>query len=169
MRISDWSSDVCSSDLPGPDISRLRCLIVDDNEFMRTLMRRLLYALGARDIVESSGAREAFERLRTFAADLAFVDLMMVPTDGIELARLIRRSPDSAHRRLPIIMVSGQADLQRVQEARDAGVNEFLVKPVSAQTLLDRIGAVLLTKRQFIDIPSYFGPDRRRRQDPNYN
>jgi DNA-binding response OmpR family regulator len=54
----------------------------------------------------------------------------------------------------------------RVVEARDAGVTEFIAKPLSARTLLNRLNAVIYHPRAFVRTPSYFGPDRRRRADP---
>jgi DNA-binding response OmpR family regulator len=55
-----------------------------------------------------------------------------------------------------------------VVEARDAGVNEFVAKPVTARTLLDRIVATIYRPRAFVRTKDYFGPDRRRRADPDY-
>ena len=55
-----------------------------------------------------------------------------------------------------------------MQEARDVGVNEFLSKPVTARGVLERIAQVVDNPRAFVRTPAYFGPDRRRRADPNY-
>ncbi len=65
-------------------------------------------------------------------------------------------------------MLTGHAARARVEEARDAGVTEFVVKPVTARAVLDRINAVILRPRHFVRTSEYFGPDRRRRQDPAY-
>ena len=66
-------------------------------------------------------------------------------------------------------MMTGHSARSRVYEARDAGVTEFVVKPVNARTLLDRIMAVIYRPRPFVRTKSYFGPDRRRRADPNFS
>jgi two-component system, chemotaxis family, chemotaxis protein CheY len=153
---------------PALDLSRLRCLVVDDNEFMRTLLRELLHALGLKQVMECVDGEQAFKTLQTFQADLLLADLLMEPVDGITFTKRIRLAQDSPNRFLPIIMVSGHSELQRVELARDAGVNEFLVKPVSPQSLYRHISSVILTPRQFVRTPDYFGPDRRRRQDPDY-
>ncbi len=69
----------------------------------------------------------------------------------------------------PVIMITGHSTLQRVNEARDAGVNEFLAKPLTARGVLDRVGLVIDHPRPFVKTDSYFGPDRRRRSDPHWD
>jgi CheY-like chemotaxis protein len=95
--------------------------------------------------------------------DLAIVDYNMFPLDGVEFTRLVRTGPDSANIYLPIIMMSGHAEKSRIYAARDAGVTEFLVKPITAKAILDRINAVILKPRAFIKTSAYCGPCRRRR------
>jgi response regulator RpfG family c-di-GMP phosphodiesterase len=65
-------------------------------------------------------------------------------------------------------MITGHAERHRVEAARDAGVNELLVKPVTEKALHSRIQEVILRPRPFIFGPDYYGPCRRRRRDPNY-
>ena len=91
----------------------------------------------------------------------------MEPMDGLELTKLIRGN-ESNNRYAPIIMITAFSEIARVTLARDAGVNEILVKPIAATTLFTRIRAVIERPRLFVEAESYFGPDRRRRQDPNY-
>jgi DNA-binding NtrC family response regulator len=66
-------------------------------------------------------------------------------------------------------MITGHSTQRRVTEARDVGVNEFLSKPVTARGVLERIARVVDSPRPFVRSADYFGPDRRRRADPNYN
>jgi two-component system, chemotaxis family, chemotaxis protein CheY len=64
-------------------------------------------------------------------------------------------------------MVSAYAELWRVREARDAGCNEFVVKPFAARTLYAKIRTIVENPRPFVEVPDgYFGPDRRRRNTP---
>jgi DNA-binding response OmpR family regulator len=56
-----------------------------------------------------------------------------------------------------------------VVDARDAGVTEFVAKPLTAKAVLERIQAVIYRPRPFVRTPNYFGPDRRRREDPGFN
>jgi DNA-binding response OmpR family regulator len=88
----------------------------------------------------------------------------MAPMDGLELTRLIRTSEDSPDPFVPIIMLSGHVD--RMRAARDAGVSEFMMKPVSVRTFLACLGAVVERPRPFVRANGYFGPDRRRMLTP---
>ncbi len=92
----------------------------------------------------------------------------MSPVDGVEFTRLVRQAADSPNPFLPIIMLTGHAEKSRVMEARDAGVTEFVVKPVTARAVLDRLNAVIFHARPFVRTSEYFGPCRRRRDDPNH-
>jgi DNA-binding NtrC family response regulator len=69
---------------------------------------------------------------------------------------------------VPVIMITGHSTLRRVAEARDVGVTEFLSKPVTARGVIERITQVVEHPRSFVKTDRYFGPDRRRRDDPNY-
>jgi DNA-binding response OmpR family regulator len=100
---------------------------------------------------------------------VAFVDFQMAPVDGVEFTQLVRNASDSPNPFLPVIMLTGHADRARVEEARDAGVTEFIVKPVTARAVLDRLNNVINRPRSFVRTDDYFGPDRRRRQDPAYD
>jgi two-component system, chemotaxis family, chemotaxis protein CheY len=107
--------------------------------------------------------------MRLQAIDIVMTDLSMEPLDGIDFVRLIRNSPDSPNQMIPIVMVTGHSTQKRVAEARDAGVTEFLTKPVTARGVIERINEVVEHPRPFIRTESYFGPDRRRRVDHDYS
>ena len=106
--------------------------------------------------------------MRRWPADLAIVDFHMSPIDGVEFTRLVRQASDSPNPFLPIIMLTGYAERSRVEEARDAGVTEFIVKPVTAKAVLSRLQNVIYKPRPFVQTKTYFGPDRRRRADNDY-
>lgn len=149
-------------------LESLNILLADDNPNARAIVVTLLNSFGVRNVLEVCDGAEAVEMLRRWPADLALIDFKMQPLDGAELTRLVRNSPDSRDPYLPIIMMTGYTAKRRVVEARDAGVNEILVKPVRARALLDRIYAVILKPRSFVRTATYFGPCRRRRDDPNH-
>jgi two-component system chemotaxis response regulator CheY len=106
--------------------------------------------------------------MKTLDADIVICDWLMEPMDGNTFTKMIRKSENSSDIYVPIIMLTGHTELTRVVTARDAGVNEFLAKPVSATNIYQRIKMVLESPRQFIRTNDYFGPDRRRRDDPSY-
>lgn len=151
------------------NLERLSFLIVDDNKHMRGLLKSILLALGIRKVQEAGDGSEAFESLRNFPADLVICDWNMDPLDGLDFTRLIRTGDDSPNPFLPIIMLTGHTELNRVKEARDSGVNEFMAKPISAKSVYTRIKAVIERPRQFVRTSDYFGPDRRRLHGVPYN
>lgn len=144
-------------------LSTLRVLIADDNQRARTLLATMLEGIGITQIRQVADGGEAFQLLRHWPADLAFVDLNMEPVDGIGFIKLIRTAPGSPEPYLPVILITGAAQLGRIKQARDAGVNEVLVKPVAPQVVVDRLKAVIQSKRRFVRAPTYVGPDRRRK------
>jgi two-component system, chemotaxis family, chemotaxis protein CheY len=143
-------------------------LVIDDNTHMRGIIKELLRAVGVHDIKEAADPVEAFELIKTVPIDLVLVDFSMPIIDGIEFTQMVRTSSDSPNPYMPIIMITGHSERSRVKAARDSGVNEFLVKPVTAKNLMDRITSVVNNPRSFVKGGTYFGPDRRRRKDPAY-
>jgi len=148
------------------DLENVVFLVVDDNKFMRNILKGLLHSFGARQVLEADDGASALKELQASAVDIVITDLMMDPLDGFDLTRLIRTSEDSRNPYVPIITISGHTETHRVQEARDAGVNEFLAKPISATALFSRIYAVINQNREFVKSRNYFGPDRRRSKIP---
>lgn len=149
-------------------LQSLNILLVDDNQHMRAIASAILQSAGIRNIREVSDGAMALEALRAHAVDLAIVDFNMFPLDGVEFTRLVRNSADSPNPYLPIIMMTGHSEKSRVYEARDAGVTEFVVKPITAKAVFDRIQAVIMRPRSFVKTEDYFGPDRRRIASPDY-
>ena len=149
-------------------LSALQVLLVDDNPHMLTIASAVLKSAGIRKVLEARDGGTGLQLLRDNAVDLAIVDYNMFPLDGVEFTRLVRNSPDSVNPYLPIIMMTGHTGKQRVYEARDAGVTEFIVKPITAKAVLDRIQSVIWKPRPFVKTEGYFGPDRRRVTPPGF-
>lgn len=147
-----------------PDL--LKILLVDDNHHMRVMLIEILRAVGINQVFEASDGAEALQILRGQPVDLVMTDLAMSPLDGIDFVKLLRNSPDSPNPMLPVLMITGHLTLRRIQDARDAGVNEFLAKPITARGVLERLNMLIEQPRAYIRTDSYFGPDRRRRNDP---
>lgn len=138
-------------------------MVVDDQSSIRSMLRQILRVLGCVNLIEFDNAEEAWEYAKSKPIDLALIDWEMKPMSGINLIRKIRNDPASLNTFLPIIMVTGHSETCNIIRARDAGVTEYLVKPISAKTLLNRINNVIEHPRRFVRVGEYFGPDRRRR------
>ena len=148
-------------------LANIKFLVVDDNAFARMLIRRILVQFGASEIQEAKEGAGAMEETQSFKPDIIIIDWMMKPVDGMEFVRWLRDGKDSPAPFTPVIMVSAFSHMTNVLQARDAGINEFLAKPISAKSLLSRIQAVIDKPRQFVRADEYFGPDRRRRPLPH--
>ena len=146
----------------------LKILLVDDNQHMRLLLAEILRALGVHSIFEAGDGAEGLRTMRNSPIDIVMTDLSMLPMDGVEFVRLLRTSPESPNPMVPVIMITGHSTMTRVNEARNAGVNEFLTKPLTARGVIERLHQAVENQRPFIRSSSYFGPDRRRRVDPYY-
>lgn len=150
------------------DLKKMKVLIVDPNAFMRGVVADSLRRLMVTNIMAAASAVEAFTVGRAFKPDVIFVDWDAGRMSGLEFTREVRRNTTGVSRETPIILLAGVIDHDQLMSARQAGINEFLLKPVSAQGVLSRIEEVVLRPRKFIDSRNYVGPCRRRKDDPNY-
>ena len=150
------------------DFNRLRFLVIDDNAHMRRIIRTLLHGFGAREVYEAEDGAAGLDAFTHYVPDIVLTDWAMPIFDGLELAQMIRQPGVNANPFAPIIMVTGHTEKARVTAARDAGITEFLAKPISAKALYQRVVNVVANPRPFIKTKTYFGPDRRRNVNPNY-
>lgn len=144
----------------------LSVMVVDDHDVTLELAQAILKRLGIHKVSLVKDGVTALERLRATDTDLIICDQAMQPLAGTDFVRRVRNDPDSPDPTVPIIMVTGYGDLETVVAARDSGVNELLVKPIDANLLHRRMVEVIERPRPFVRSPSYFGPDRRRRNLP---
>ena len=150
------------------DFNKLRFLVCDDNAHMRRILRTLLHSFGAREVYEAEDGATALEMYSHYVPDIVITDWSMPIFDGLELAQMIRQPEGAGNPYAPIIMLTGHSEKRRVMVARDAGVTEFLAKPISAKGLYQRILNVVANPRPFIKTKNYFGPDRRRNTNAAY-
>src|SRR5579883_1693006 len=142
-----------------PQFQHLKILIVDDNQDMRALLHRMLRSAGIMDIAEAADGRAGIEFLETRDCDVILSDLDMKPMNGIDFTAEVRASRHRSYSMVPIIMITGHTELQVVEKARDAGITEFIVKPVTMKALQSRLAEVIERPRTFVRKQSYVGPD----------
>jgi len=136
-------------------------MVADDHDYTRTIIAEILRGAGVREIVGVSSGYEVLEDLARVQPQLLITDWAMDGMDGNELTRTIRTGPKKL-RAIPIIMMTGEARRSVLEQARDSGVNEYVTKPISSDSIISRVRKVTTQKRAFIEIRSYIGPCRRR-------
>ena len=143
------------------DLSQISALIIDDSRYARSFIRTALQSFGIKTILEASDGPAGLEILRRQPVQLILVDQDMAPMSGVDFTRYLRSGDLVSCVDVSVLMVSGDAAKEVVVEARNAGVNEFLVKPVSTESLYRRIRNVLVNPKAFVRTASFIGPDRR--------
>ena len=123
------------------DPSSLKILVVDDQEFVRTIVRSMLVQLGVTAILEAADGTDAINQVSTHLPDVIICDVQMRPTDGFGFVRMLR---DIAHTaKIPVIMLTAHADTATVNKARELEIDDFISKPVLPTTLAQTISQVL--------------------------
>lgn len=143
-------------------------LIVEDNQPMLDITRALLATFGVGKIVGAANGEVGYKKFCAHNPDIVISDWMMRPMDGISFTRIVRNDSASPNPFVPVILMTGFSEKRRVIQARDAGVTEFLVKPFNAHDLYKRIVQVIERPRQFVRASDFFGPDRRRKRQPEF-
>lgn len=118
----------------------IRILVVDDFSTMRRIVKNLLSDLGFNNTVEAEDGNSAMAVLRQDAVELVITDWNMPGMTGIELLREIRA--DARFRTLPVLMVTAEAKREQIIEAAQNGVNGYIIKPFTAQTLEEKLGKI---------------------------
>ena len=125
---------------PCPGAPHALALVVDDSRSMRSILGRLLVALGW-TTCEAGDGREA---LALLAGDcrpaLALVDWNMPVMNGVDFVAALRSDPRTST--LPVVMVSSESELEQIVLALDAGADEYIVKPFTADALAEKIALV---------------------------
>ena len=143
-------------------LQSIEVLVIDDNQYMRKVIRNLLTSIGVKNVHEAVDGVAGLEAIRMLAPSLVILDWEMPLLTGAELVRIVRSPGVFPVPDIPIIMLTGHGQRWRVIEAANLGVNEFLKKPVSGKTLLDRIVAILTHPRAMVRLGDYYGPEPRK-------
>lgn len=119
----------------------MRFLVVDDSSTMRRIIINTLTKLGHKDCHEAANGREGVERLATVQVDMVITDWNMPEMSGIEFIKALRSN--EATKSLPVLMVTTNAAQDDIVQALHAGVNNYVVKPFTPDTIREKIEAVL--------------------------
>ena len=123
------------------DLAAQTILVVDDQEFVRTIVRSMLKQLGVISVLEAADGSEALNLISGRIADVVICDVQMRPTDGFCFVRQLREDPQT--RNIPVIMLTAHSDSATVEKARGLEIDAFISKPVLPATLAHTITQVL--------------------------
>ncbi len=115
-------------------------LIVDDFSTMRRIIKNLLRDLGFTNTSEADDGQTALPMLQTGKFDFLVTDWNMPGMQGIDLLKAVRADPELAS--MPVLMVTAESKKDQIVEAAQAGVNGYVVKPFTAQTLKEKIDKI---------------------------
>jgi two-component system chemotaxis response regulator CheY len=118
----------------------MKILVVDDFSTMRRIVKNILKQLGYENIEEAEDGEQAFSKLKTGGFDFVVSDWNMPNKDGISLLRSIRS--DSELKGMPVLMVTAEAEKEKVVEAIRAGVSNYVVKPFTAEVLKEKMDKI---------------------------
>ncbi len=122
---------------------KMTVLVVDDFPTMRKIIRNLLEQLGFSNIAEAENGADALRKMRDGGVrhGLVISDWNMEPMTGLQLLKEVRA--DNVLKATPFIMITAENKTENVIAAKEAGVNNYIVKPFNAMTLKQKIEAVL--------------------------
>jgi CheY-like chemotaxis protein len=136
-------------------------LVIDDTQFFRRVVVEMCEAFGFGVIKSVGSPTDALALLEKHSFDFVIIDYQMEPLDGIQATRMIRRAGGTNTIYVPIVMMTGRSDKSTLKAALEAGVTDFVAKPLSPKTLLSRLTSIIDRPKPFIRTPEYFGPDHR--------
>ncbi len=121
----------------------MNVLIVDDYKTMLRVVRNLLSQIGFKNVDEATDGTMALEMVKQKKYGLIISDWNMEPMTGLDLLKNVRADNDNGIKTTPFIMVTAESKTENVVAAKSAGVNNYIVKPFSAETLKQKIASVL--------------------------
>ena len=153
------------------DLSNLSILIIDDSRYMRSLLSTVCRGLGIRQVREARDGETAMNIMQRITPDIVTCDWGNEPMNGLEFVHRLRNDQGSPNPFMPVIMISAHTEMNRVLKTQQAGINEFLAKPVSATQIYKHIKSLIEHPHPFLKTVgdnAYFGPDRRRARPVNF-
>jgi two-component system chemotaxis response regulator CheY len=133
------------------DLSNVSVMCIDDDAVIRSVIRFALQRHGCRDVVQAHGGIEALDLCAGRAFDLLICDYQMSPMNGLDFLRELAKT--GLGENWPVIMLSAETNPATIDEAKALGVRAWVGKPVSVQTLVEQVGAVLRVSGQIVSAP----------------
>lgn len=118
----------------------MKILVVDDMSTMRRIVKNILKQLGFSNMEEAENGQEALQKLKADTYGFVVSDWNMPVMPGIEMLRAIRADDKLKH--IPVLMVTAEAQKENLIEAIQAGVNNYVVKPFTAETMQEKINKI---------------------------
>jgi len=146
----------------------LHVLIVEPNEHYRRTYTNILHSLGFKRVIGEINAADGLQTLSLGKTGLLIVGDRLEQQSGCAFVSSLRHTGSDKLSHLPIVLITDTPDISVVRAARDAGVNEILANPVSANAMEGRILSAIENPRAFVAVENYVGPDRRRRKAGNF-
>ena len=122
----------------------MKFLVVDDFSTMRRIIKNLLNDLGYQNVQEADDGQTALPILQAGGIEFLVTDWNMPGMPGLDLLKAVRSDPKLA--KLPVLMLTAEAKREQIVEAAQAGVNGYVVKPFTAQTLKEKIEKILSSR-----------------------
>lgn len=163
-------------------IDKIQVMVVVAGDRAANLIKAIFEQLGFPNLLIAHDADEAVDYMKEVVIDLVVSDAEIKASplfkdgddkeevqidqpniSGVNLVRHLRHAPDSPNPFVPVIMMVNQATKSSILAARDAGVNEILLKPINAADFCQRLVSIIDHPRLFVTAESYKGPDRRRK------
>lgn len=126
----------------------MKILIVDDFPTMRRIIKNLLNDLGFNNIVEADDGITALPMLQTGSFDYLITDWNMPKMSGIDLLKAVRANSKLSS--MPVLLVTAEAKRQQIIEAAQAGVNGYIIKPFTAETLKEKLDKAVERLKQSV-------------------
>jgi two-component system chemotaxis response regulator CheY len=119
----------------------MKFLVVDDYSTMRRIIKNLLHDLGYANVTEAEDGNTALPLLQNGSFDFLITDWNMPGMAGLDLLKAVRANDKL--KKLPVLMLTAEAKREQIVEAAQAGVNGYVIKPFTAQTLKEKIDKIL--------------------------
>lgn len=146
---------------PTINLRDLVILVADPNAYLRRVIHGMLRGFGANKVIEVAHSVSLFEALTGQKIDILLCDTRLPPHGGLSITRTVRGNVHNQNRTMPVLLLTSDTTETTIKSARDVGANMVVAKPLSPNSLYDRLSWIALNSRPFIDTATYFGPDRR--------